>query len=455
MHRKCGTYMSHEWYDAVPAPKFPALSLLTLLLVVCMPILASTAYAASPDLTVDNVWLETPANPGQAVASVASGEQFNIVASLKNMGDAPASGYYLDVYYDSDYGRGGPDNITAGEVQEWYVGPLTATAGTHVTQWVLDPDNQIAETNESNNQLTLSFTIGSVTTTTTMTSTMTTQSTATTTSIGSVAMVYPVVRGANNGIYYATSLGGAWILLPGATADSPTACACGGSLHMAVRGGDGGIYYGYVSLSTGGFSGWTRISGSTLSAPALAADSSCNLYLVVRGSTNGIYLNTLPSGGAWSGWTTIPGSTVDSPAVAVAGTVLHIAVRGSDGSSIYDGRKDLTGGAWLGWMRLSGSSPSRPALTAVSDTEIYLSVRGSDSRVYVNAWNGASWSSWSQMTGGATSNAPSITAKSGKLYIAVQGTDGGIYWSSRPLPSGTWSNWSKLPGSTPSSPTLA
>jgi hypothetical protein len=172
--------MSHEWYDVVPTLKFPALSLLTLLLVVCTPILASTAYAASADLTVTNVWLETTANPGQAVSSVSPGQQFNIVASIKNIGNAPASGYYLDVYYDSDYGRGGPDNITAGEVQEWYVGPLTATAGTHITQWVVDPDNQITETNESNNQLTLSFTIGSVNTTTT--TTITSQSSTTSTS---------------------------------------------------------------------------------------------------------------------------------------------------------------------------------------------------------------------------------------------------------------------------------
>jgi hypothetical protein len=91
---------------------------------------------------------------------VAPGEQFNIVASVKNIGDSAGSGYYLDVYYDSDYGRGGPDNIAAGEVQVWYVGPLTAQSGSHTTKWIVDPDKQIAESNYDNNEKDLTFTIG-------------------------------------------------------------------------------------------------------------------------------------------------------------------------------------------------------------------------------------------------------------------------------------------------------
>jgi hypothetical protein len=147
---------------------------------ICASSLANPVHAASVDLTVESVWVEQAAYPGQAVASVAPGDQFNIVASVKNIGDAPASGYYLDVYYDSDYGRGGPDNIAPGEVQTWYVGPLTAQAGTHTTKWVVDPDNQIAELDESNNQKEYTFTIGSQnTTTTTTTYSTTSNSTAT------------------------------------------------------------------------------------------------------------------------------------------------------------------------------------------------------------------------------------------------------------------------------------
>jgi hypothetical protein len=135
-------------------------------LVICLPSLVGSVRpvqaADSPDLTVDSVWLEEASNPGQPVTQVNPGDQFLIVASLKNLGTATASGYYLDVYYDSDYGRGGPDNIAPGEAQVWYIGPLTAQAGTHTTKWIVDPDNQIVELNEGNNEMDLTFTIGQV-----------------------------------------------------------------------------------------------------------------------------------------------------------------------------------------------------------------------------------------------------------------------------------------------------
>jgi len=132
-------------------------------LLIALSTLSFPVYADSSDLTVDSIWLERASAPGVPVAGtdLALNESFSIVASIKNLGQEAANGYYLDVYYDNDYGRGGPDNITAGEVQEWYVGPLTATAGTHTTQWVVDPDNQIAELDEQNNVKQYVFTVGS------------------------------------------------------------------------------------------------------------------------------------------------------------------------------------------------------------------------------------------------------------------------------------------------------
>ena len=147
------------------------LAVVTVLLVPTLVSPVRQAHAASsPDLTVDSIWLEESSNPGQPVAQVNPGDQFLIVASIKNLGTAIGSGYYLDVYYDSEYGRGGPDIIAAGETQVWYVGPLTAQAGTHSTTWTLDPDNQIVELDESNNQKEYTFTIGAEITTTTSTS---------------------------------------------------------------------------------------------------------------------------------------------------------------------------------------------------------------------------------------------------------------------------------------------
>jgi hypothetical protein len=157
---------------------------LFLVIVIGSASLSGTAHAGSPDLTVDSIWLEDASQVGQPVSQVSPGQSFNIVATIKNIGQDTASNYYLDVYYDSDYGRGGPDNIAPGEVQTWYVGPLTAQAGTHTTKWVVDPDNQIVELNESNNEKDYTFIVGSQTATTTVTSSSTSTQTSTLYSYG-------------------------------------------------------------------------------------------------------------------------------------------------------------------------------------------------------------------------------------------------------------------------------
>jgi hypothetical protein len=113
-----------------------------------------------PDLAVDSIWLEDASQPGQPVSQISYGESFLIVATVKNIGQATAPGFYVDVYYDSDYGRGGPDNILAGEVQTWYVGPLTGTNGMHTTKWVVNPDDLIPESSTNNNEKDFTFTVG-------------------------------------------------------------------------------------------------------------------------------------------------------------------------------------------------------------------------------------------------------------------------------------------------------
>jgi len=164
-----------------------ALPRLTLLLILLISFANPSVmvHAGSPDLTVDSIWLEDASQTGQPISEVSPGQSFNIIATIRNIGQETAAGYCLDVYYDGDYGRGGPDNIAPGEVQTWYVGPLTAQAGTHTTKWVVDPDNLIVELGELNNQREFVFTVGSQTVTTAVTSSSTssvTQLTSTSTS---------------------------------------------------------------------------------------------------------------------------------------------------------------------------------------------------------------------------------------------------------------------------------
>ncbi len=191
-----------------------------------------------------------------------------------------------------------------------------------------------------------------------------------------------------------------------------------------------------------------------MSAPALAAASDCTLYLAVRGTDNHVYLN-IRAGGIWGDWTQLPGSTIDAAAATVAGSLLHFAVRGSDGLTIWHGRMDRTTLAWLGWNLISGSTPSKLALAAVSAKEVYLAARGTDSHIYGNRWDGSAWTGWTMIPTGSTPNGPSITAANSLLYVVVQGTDNKIYSSSRVLSTTTWSSWVSIPGSTISSPAMA
>jgi len=155
----------------------PRLALLLILAFSLANLPVGVHAGSSSDLAVDSVWLEDASQIGQPVSQLSPGQSFNIVVTIRNTGQDTASNYCIDVYYDSDYGRGGPDNIAPGEVQTWYVGPLTAQASTHTTKWVVDPDNQIAELDETNNQKELAFTVGSETVTTTMTSSLTSSTT--------------------------------------------------------------------------------------------------------------------------------------------------------------------------------------------------------------------------------------------------------------------------------------
>jgi len=194
---------------------------------------------------------------------VALGDQFLIVASIKNVGTAAASGYYLDVYYDSDYGRGGPDNITPSETQVWYVGSLTAQAGAHTTKWIVDPDNQIVELNESNNEKDYTFTIGAETTTTTSTSnsttiltTQTTQASTNTTTSTTTTSTSTTLSPATVSITLTANPSGS-IVVDGTTYTSQqTFTWIPGSSHTLTANspilGDSGTQYVWASWADGG-----------------------------------------------------------------------------------------------------------------------------------------------------------------------------------------------------------
>ena len=166
-----------------------------------------------------------------------------------------------------------------------------------------------------------------------------------------VSRLHLVVRGTDDRIYYRwmTDSWNQWVILPGLTPDSPATAVNGSALLLVVRGKDNGIWFCWIKVQSGEFSGWQQLPGSTPSRPAIAPDvPGKRMFFVVRGMDNGIYLGNMSLvTGAFS-YVQLTGLTPNSPSAVVLNGRLHIVVSGGDGG-IYYGQVDLSSGKWLGW----------------------------------------------------------------------------------------------------------
>ena len=133
-----------------------------------------------PDLTVTSIWLEayTPASAAAVTGpTVAPGsgsvtaqqqgwvpnpaDQFCIWATVENKGTADVQGYSVGAYYDSYYAAESTSNsLAAGYTHYWSWCSFVAQPGTHITRWIVDPNNEIPESDETNNELAYSFSVG-------------------------------------------------------------------------------------------------------------------------------------------------------------------------------------------------------------------------------------------------------------------------------------------------------
>jgi hypothetical protein len=128
----------------------------------------------------------------------------------------------------------------------------------------------------------------------------------------------------------------------GSTIDSPAAAITDAGLHIVVRGSDGrSIWYTRLDRYSFQFSGWRQLPGSTPSAPSMTSDG-YRVWLAVRGMDNKVYVNALAA--SWGGWRRVPtGSTAAGLAIELGSSVLHLAVIGTDGKSIWYAQLDLDG----------------------------------------------------------------------------------------------------------------
>jgi hypothetical protein len=259
---------------------------------------------------------------------------------------------------------------------------------------------------------------------------------------------------------------GGWFEVPpgnGFTLSGPALSFDQANNYVFVRGTNNHIYVNRVSNGTN-WSGWREVPGRGLtpSAPA-ATTNGTTVSLFVRGIDNKIYRNTL-NGTTWSGWSEVPGHgfTSDTPSAFDSGNgFLDLFVRGTD-NKIY--RNTLNGTTWSGWSEVPGhgltlSGPTTAISTASGVTFLNLFVRGTNNHLFVNRTsNGTMWSGWSEVPGhGLTPSAPAATtlflSAGNTLYLFVRGTDNKLYVNT--FANGTtWSGWSQVPGNmlTPDAP---
>ena len=258
---------------------------------------------------------------------------------------------------------------------------------------------------------------------------------------------YVFVRGTNNHIYVnASSSTGwsGWSEVPGhgLTPSAPAATTSGTTVSLFVRGTDNKIYRNTLNGTT--WSGWSQVPGNVLTSDTPNAFDRGNgsLDLFVRGTDNRIYWNVF-NGTTWSGWGQVPGNglTLSGPTSAISTasnvTFLNLFVRGTNNHLYVTSTSNGT--TWSGWSEVPGHglTPSAPAATTLyltAGNTLYLFVRGTDNKIYVNTFaNGTTWSGWSQVPGnGLTPDAPGALAgatsgTAGFVALSVRGTNNRIY----------------------------
>jgi len=120
----------------------------------------SFAQQPLPDLLISRIWIgdknNTPIVP-------RAGQPFYVCATVKNLGNAHADGYYVQPYFGgSPLAPGGPGRLESGGAQDWASGPITVNPGIYEVRWVLNPDRKVTEANYGNNEISMIVAIEAV-----------------------------------------------------------------------------------------------------------------------------------------------------------------------------------------------------------------------------------------------------------------------------------------------------
>jgi hypothetical protein len=264
-----------------------------------------------------------------------------------------------------------------------------------------------------------------------------------------------------------------WTSIPGAILDSPALAwnPVASKLQMVVRGGGDSIWAGTFD-SNGTFNNdWTQIPGAIFSPPALAWNPSAGkMQMAVRGGGNTIWACSLSSSGAFNNdWVQIPGAIFDPPALAwnPSAGKMQMVVRGG-GNTIWAATFSNSGPTISfddNWTQIPGAILSAPALAWIPapTNKMWMLVQGGGNTIWKASF-GTSGSNisfdgnWAQIPG-AILSAPALAwnpnysgVGSGRMQMVVRG-GGDSIWAATFNSNGTFnSDWTHIPGGTPSSP---
>jgi hypothetical protein len=111
------------------------------------------------DLIAGRIFFTRPdeADPLEADA-VVEGETVDVRLDVENRGPVGATGWRYEIYLDDQLYRSGDESLSANASKVLTV-PWVAIAGTHTVEFRLDTNNQVKETDETNNILSMTFTV--------------------------------------------------------------------------------------------------------------------------------------------------------------------------------------------------------------------------------------------------------------------------------------------------------
>jgi hypothetical protein len=205
---------------------------------------------------------------------------------------------------------------------------------------------------------------------------------------------------------------------------------------------------------------WNYLGGILSSAPYAAMDKNGRIHIVARGADNALWDYVFDTS-SWTGsWKGLGGSINSQPTAAMEptyGTVMEIAVRGSD-NALWLCELNVNDLSTCNWRLLGGSIASGPFVIFDHNSRMHIFVRGTDNALWDNRGiltSGTYVYSW-HILGGTVQGAPSVALKPGSsdnLLAAVQGADNALWMVDvNGLSSPETCNWIYLGGIIASDP---